>query len=257
MPSTRTGTFDPQPNARARGRCGRGRPRRARVESARRCDRSAPRAGRASPCPRGTARRNPARRARCACTACETGPQSGSSRSCAGASGSRSPCAPPAGRMGGTRSPGHYTGRVAMGERAARMRHACAAGTRSPACGEVLSTHNSSATRLSQVAFYLQFIRRRQPLSNRRCTMLFTKSCARCRGDVTIVFDVDESYFQCVQCGYMSYQRPSAVTVPSAPRRHAVGADAPRSSIRRAVGSAHGRQPGARRNRRATPARGR
>lgn len=89
--------------------------------------------------------------------------------------------------------------------------------------------------------------------------MLFAKSCSRCRGDLTLVFDIDESYFQCVQCGYMTYQRPGAVVVPSVPSVYAANADAvaPRGSTHRNVGSGHDRGTRTRRSRGTGATRGR
>lgn len=36
--------------------------------------------------------------------------------------------------------------------------------------------------------------------------MLHTKACPRCSGDLALVEDVGDTYFSCVQCGYMNYQ---------------------------------------------------
>jgi ribosomal protein S27AE len=44
--------------------------------------------------------------------------------------------------------------------------------------------------------------------------MFLKKSCPRCCGDLTLVFDIDESYFSCMQCGHISYERPHAVHAP-------------------------------------------
>jgi hypothetical protein len=35
--------------------------------------------------------------------------------------------------------------------------------------------------------------------------MLRTKACPRCRGDVTIVRDVDDVQLSCLQCGFVLY----------------------------------------------------
>ncbi len=35
--------------------------------------------------------------------------------------------------------------------------------------------------------------------------MLRIKACTRCEGDLTLVVDLGESYFSCVQCGDISY----------------------------------------------------
>lgn len=50
--------------------------------------------------------------------------------------------------------------------------------------------------------------------------MLYTKTCPRCRGDITRVEDIGDTYFSCVQCGHTSYTPPALAAV------HAV--DAPR-----------------------------
>lgn len=36
--------------------------------------------------------------------------------------------------------------------------------------------------------------------------MLHPKACPRCSGDLALVEDVGDTYFSCVQCGYMNYQ---------------------------------------------------
>ena len=36
--------------------------------------------------------------------------------------------------------------------------------------------------------------------------MLRRKGCPRCRGDLHVVRDLAESYFSCVQCGFVSYE---------------------------------------------------
>ena len=36
--------------------------------------------------------------------------------------------------------------------------------------------------------------------------MLHTKACPRCAGDLALVEDVGDTYFSCVQCGYVNYQ---------------------------------------------------
>jgi Zn ribbon nucleic-acid-binding protein len=41
--------------------------------------------------------------------------------------------------------------------------------------------------------------------------MLHPKACPRCRGDLTLVHDVDDSYFSCVQCGFVSYGWPETL----------------------------------------------
>ncbi|MDA0256819.1 MAG: hypothetical protein O3C25_03650 [Chloroflexi bacterium] len=35
--------------------------------------------------------------------------------------------------------------------------------------------------------------------------MLRIKACSRCEGDLTLVLDLGESYFSCVQCGQVTY----------------------------------------------------
>ena len=42
--------------------------------------------------------------------------------------------------------------------------------------------------------------------TERRCKMMRRKGCPRCRGDLHVVRDVGESYFSCVQCGFVSYE---------------------------------------------------
>ena len=41
--------------------------------------------------------------------------------------------------------------------------------------------------------------------------MLRTKACPRCRGDVTLVRDIDEVQLSCVQCGFVLYAPPAYV----------------------------------------------
>lgn len=48
--------------------------------------------------------------------------------------------------------------------------------------------------------------------------MLRRKGCPRCRGDLHVVRDVAESYYSCVQCGFVSYEPltpPVAMTAQS------------------------------------------
>ena len=77
--------------------------------------------------------------------------------------------------------------------------------------------------------------------------MIIEKSCPRCVGDLTLVFDIDESYFSCVQCGFITYSRPSAVSAPPTPAR-AASRDAghpsvPSTHARRAAPRDGGRVP--------------
>ncbi len=50
--------------------------------------------------------------------------------------------------------------------------------------------------------------------------MLRIKACARCEGDLTLVVDLGESYFSCVQCGHVTYTQPAtpapAIELPAA-----------------------------------------
>ena len=78
--------------------------------------------------------------------------------------------------------------------------------------------------------------------------MIIEKSCPRCVGDLTLVFDIDESYFSCVQCGFITYSRPSAISAPP-PRARATSHDAghpsvPSTHARRAAPTRNGRVPG-------------
>lgn len=34
------------------------------------------------------------------------------------------------------------------------------------------------------------------------------KGCPRCQGDLGRVDDIGESYYSCVQCGHVTYERP-------------------------------------------------
>jgi hypothetical protein len=69
--------------------------------------------------------------------------------------------------------------------------------------------------------------------------MLRIKACARCEGDLTLVVDLGESYFSCVQCGYVSYaaapgdRRPEGGLAPS-PCRPAAAESPARSASPRA-----------------------
>jgi hypothetical protein len=45
----------------------------------------------------------------------------------------------------------------------------------------------------------------------REATMLITKACPRCQGDLAYVNDVGDSYYSCVQCGHVVYRLPSLV----------------------------------------------
>ncbi len=38
--------------------------------------------------------------------------------------------------------------------------------------------------------------------------MLIAKSCPRCRGDLSLIRDVGDTYFSCLQCGHVSYEAP-------------------------------------------------
>ncbi len=43
------------------------------------------------------------------------------------------------------------------------------------------------------------------------------KSCSRCQGDLSLVDDIGDTYYSCVQCGHVVYQlgaapRPVALT---------------------------------------------
>jgi Zn ribbon nucleic-acid-binding protein len=73
--------------------------------------------------------------------------------------------------------------------------------------------------------------------------MIMAKGCPRCSGDLTLVFDVDESYFSCVQCGYLTYERPRAVHAPPPRIRERA---ASRERGRAPVGSGHARRSGTR-----------
>jgi len=44
--------------------------------------------------------------------------------------------------------------------------------------------------------------------------MLRIKACSRCEGDLTLVVDLGESYFSCVQCGQVTYTQPAAAPLP-------------------------------------------
>ena len=35
--------------------------------------------------------------------------------------------------------------------------------------------------------------------------MVITKGCPRCQGDLTHVSDIGDTYYSCVQCGYVQY----------------------------------------------------
>lgn len=39
--------------------------------------------------------------------------------------------------------------------------------------------------------------------------MMLVKACPRCRGDLSLVRDVGDSYFSCLQCGHVLYQPPA------------------------------------------------
>ena len=41
--------------------------------------------------------------------------------------------------------------------------------------------------------------------------MMIAKSCPRCRGDLSLVRDVGDTYFSCLQCGHTLYENPAAV----------------------------------------------
>jgi len=46
--------------------------------------------------------------------------------------------------------------------------------------------------------------------------MVITKGCPRCQGDLAHVDDIGDSYYSCVQCGFVKYEH--AVSAPRAVR---------------------------------------
>ena len=44
--------------------------------------------------------------------------------------------------------------------------------------------------------------------------MLHPKACPRCSGDLSLVQDIGDTYYSCVQCGAISYQVPVRITEP-------------------------------------------
>ena len=43
--------------------------------------------------------------------------------------------------------------------------------------------------------------------------MVITKGCPRCHGDLAHVDDVGDSYYSCVQCGFVKYEHAAAPRV--------------------------------------------
>jgi len=70
--------------------------------------------------------------------------------------------------------------------------------------------------------------------------MILGKNCPRCRGDLSRVYDLGDSYLSCLQCGYVGYDAPAIAVAPapsaSAPRRRRRRGRAAAAS----VGSGHG-----------------
>ena len=46
--------------------------------------------------------------------------------------------------------------------------------------------------------------------------MLHPKACPGCTGDLSLIEDVGNTYFLCVQCGYITYQFQPAIPQASA-----------------------------------------
>lgn len=38
--------------------------------------------------------------------------------------------------------------------------------------------------------------------------MLHPKACPRCSGDLSLVQDIGDTYFSCLQCGFVCYRLP-------------------------------------------------
>lgn len=58
--------------------------------------------------------------------------------------------------------------------------------------------------------------------------MVIPKGCPRCHGDLAYVSDIGDTYYSCVQCGFMQYQAVEH-NAPAARAIHAVIAEQPRA----------------------------
>ena len=63
--------------------------------------------------------------------------------------------------------------------------------------------------------------------------MVMAKSCPRCRGDLSYVDDVGDSYYSCVQCGHIVYRLGPALVVQAAVEERALPAAVTREEIHR------------------------
>lgn len=77
--------------------------------------------------------------------------------------------------------------------------------------------------------------------------MIVAEACPRCRGTLTRVRDIGDTYHSCVQCGHIVYGPLPAVTVLNRPEERewpkaTDRSDIRRRQIRRAKATAQGRQ---------------
>lgn len=63
--------------------------------------------------------------------------------------------------------------------------------------------------------------------------MIAKHACPRCRGTLTRVEDVGDTYYSCVQCGNTLYESPSTLTALPAAGRWQGPEVADRSAVRR------------------------
>jgi hypothetical protein len=63
--------------------------------------------------------------------------------------------------------------------------------------------------------------------------MIANHACPRCRGTLTRVDDIGETYFSCVQCGNTIYSDPAKLTALPAPSRWQGPEVADRADVRR------------------------
>jgi len=58
------------------------------------------------------------------------------------------------------------------------------------------------------------------PLCERMIIMLHPKACPRCSGDLSLVQDIGDTYYSCLQCGFVTYRLPEARPQLVAQARH-------------------------------------
>ena len=60
--------------------------------------------------------------------------------------------------------------------------------------------------------------------------MVIPKGCPRCHGDLAYVSDIGDSYYSCVQCGFVQYQDAPSQDAAAPRVLHVVIAEQPRAA---------------------------